>query len=48
MTLHKILWKDNTWEKVELNQLLEAKDVKKYHRKAIMICHPDKLVMNEN
>ena len=26
-----------------MDKLAEPKDVKKYHRKAIMMCHPDKI-----
>ena len=31
-----------------MDKLAEPNDVKKYHRKAIMMCHPDKIKLSDD
>mmetsp|Transcript_96095 Transcript_96095/g.299281 ORF Transcript_96095/g.299281 Transcript_96095/m.299281 type:complete len:253 (-) Transcript_96095:84-842(-) len=42
-TVHSVIWPDSGWQQLPLSELV-AKDsnVKKYYRKAILLCHPDK------
>ena len=41
-TLHTILWEGHTWQIVGMDKLNDPNTVKKYYRKAMMMCHPDK------
>jgi len=41
-TLDNVLWANSTWKSPSLGDLLTAKNVKKYYRKAIFVIHPDK------
>jgi len=42
-TMHTVIWQDSGWEALSLAELV-AKDgnVKRYYRKAIVLCHPDR------
>lgn len=42
-TMHNVVWQGSGWQQLSLAELV-AKDsnVKKYYRKAILMCHPDK------
>lgn len=42
-TVHTVLWPNSGWQPLPLSELV-AKDsnVKKYYRKAVLMCHPDK------
>ena len=42
-TLDQVLWTGNGWERVGMDKLLDPSSVKKYYRKATMLCHPDRL-----
>lgn len=42
-TLDQVLWKDHGWERVGMDKVLDPQAVKKYYRKATMLCHPDKI-----
>lgn len=42
-TLHTILWPGNTWKVLSMAELMDNSAVKKYHKKAIFMVHPDKL-----
>mmetsp|Transcript_4170 Transcript_4170/g.12139 ORF Transcript_4170/g.12139 Transcript_4170/m.12139 type:complete len:403 (+) Transcript_4170:150-1358(+) len=42
-TVHTVIWKDSTWQSVSLSELIaNDSNVKKYYRKAIIACHPDR------
>lgn len=47
-TLHQVLWKGNTWQIVGMDKMSNPNEVKKYYRKAMMMCHPDKINVNQN
>lgn len=47
-TLQDVLWKDNGWQRVGMDKLLDPQEVKKHYRKATMLCHPDKVRNYEN
>jgi curved DNA-binding protein CbpA len=42
-TLDNILWPNHGWERVGMDKLSDPQQVKKYYRKATMLCHPDKI-----
>jgi len=42
-TLDNILWQNHGWERVGMDKLSDPQQVKKYYRKATMLCHPDKI-----
>lgn len=43
-SLHKVLWEGETkWQPCGMQQLVNANDVKKVYRKAVLVVHPDKL-----
>jgi hypothetical protein len=43
-SMHKVLWDGETrWDPVGMHQLVNAADVKKVYRKAVLVVHPDKL-----
>jgi DnaJ-class molecular chaperone len=42
-SLHNVLWKGNTWQIIGMDKLSDPNQVKKYYRKAMMMCHPDKI-----
>lgn len=42
-TLHTILWEGNTWQVIGMDKMNDPNQVKKYYRKAILMCHPDKI-----
>ena len=42
-SLHTVLWEGNSWQIVGMDKLADPNSVKKLHRKAIMMCHPDKI-----
>lgn len=43
-SLHKVLWEGETkWQPCGMQQLVNASDVKKVYRKAVLVVHPDKL-----
>jgi hypothetical protein len=46
-TLHQILWKGNTWQIIGMDKMSDPNQVKKFYRKAMMMCHPDKINQND-
>jgi hypothetical protein len=42
-TLDQVLWDNHGWERVGMDKLGEPQLVKKFYRKATMLCHPDKI-----
>jgi hypothetical protein len=42
-SLHTILWPNSGWKTVSVADLLDASAIKKSHRRAILVLHPDKL-----
>ena len=42
-SLHTVLWPASGWKTAGLADLIDANAIKKQHRKAILIVHPDKL-----
>eukprot|EP00347_Sterkiella_histriomuscorum_P006821 403351303 len=42
-TLQDVLWQGHTWQRVGMDKLLDPEQVKTCHKKAIFLCHPDKL-----
>jgi len=42
-TLQDVLWANNGWQRVGMDKLLDPNEVKKFYRKATMLCHPDKI-----
>ena len=42
-TLQDVLWTSNGWNRVGMDKLLDPAQVKKYHRLAMLLCHPDKI-----
>lgn len=42
-TLDQVLWPNNGWERVGMDKLSDPQQVKRYYRKATMLCHPDKI-----
>lgn len=42
-SLHTILWEGHNWQVIGMDKMSDQNQVKKYHRKAIMMCHPDKV-----
>uniref|UniRef100_A0A7S3CLN6 J domain-containing protein n=1 Tax=Strombidium rassoulzadegani TaxID=1082188 RepID=A0A7S3CLN6_9SPIT len=42
-TLQNVLWEGHNWQIVGMDKLADPQQVKKLHRKAIMMCHPDKV-----
>ena len=43
-SLHKILWEGETrWKPIGMHQLVTADDVKRMHKRAVLVVHPDKL-----
>jgi cyclin G-associated kinase len=46
-TLHTILWDGNTWQVIGMDKMNDPNQVKKYYRKAILMCHPDKIAGND-
>ena len=46
-TLHTILWKGNTWQIIGMDKMSDPNQVKKFYRKAMMMCHPDKINQND-
>jgi hypothetical protein len=36
------------WERVGMDKVLEPSKVKLYHRKAMLLCHPDKIKLPGN
>lgn len=41
--MHTVVnWPNNGWKVVNLSDVIEAKRVKLYYRKAMMVVHPDK------
>jgi DnaJ-class molecular chaperone len=47
-TLHQILWQGNGWKVIGMDKLSEPNEVRKYFRKAITLCHPDKQSTSED
>ena len=47
-TLHTILWKGNTWQIIGMDKMSDPNQVKKFYRKAMMMCHPDKINQNDD
>jgi len=46
-TLDQVLWPNNGWERVGMDKMSDQSNVKKYYRKATMLCHPDKIGSSE-
>lgn len=44
-SLHSVLWQGNTWQIVGMDKMNDSNSIKKYYKKAIMMCHPDKINM---
>lgn len=43
-TLHTVLWEGETkWKSVNMAELVNPDQVKKYYRKAVLVVHPDKV-----
>lgn len=42
-TLQDVLWQNNGWQRVGMDKLLDPNEVKKFYRKATILCHPDKI-----
>ena len=42
-TLHTVMWQGNKWGVVGMDKLTQPNQVKKFYRKAMMMCHPDKI-----
>jgi hypothetical protein len=42
-TLDHVLWANHGWERVGMDKLQDPQQVKKFYRKATMLCHPDKI-----
>jgi UDP-2,3-diacylglucosamine pyrophosphatase LpxH len=42
-TLQSVLWDGHSWQAVGMDKLEDPKKVKLYYRKAMMMCHPDKV-----
>eukprot|EP01112_Ceratiomyxa_fruticulosa_P013452 TRINITY_DN3788_c1_g1_i1.p1 TRINITY_DN3788_c1_g1~~TRINITY_DN3788_c1_g1_i1.p1 ORF type:complete len:792 (-),score=168.54 TRINITY_DN3788_c1_g1_i1:66-2441(-) len=42
-TLHEVLWEGSGWEKISSGDVVSPAQVKKVHRKACIIVHPDKV-----
>ena len=47
-TLQDILWKNNGWQRVGMDKLADPNEVKKYYRKAMLLCHPDRIQSSED
>jgi hypothetical protein len=45
-SLHTVLWEGNTWQVIGMDKMQDPNQVKKYYRKAMMMCHPDKINTN--
>lgn len=43
-TLHTVLWPNSGWKQVSVADLLDFNAIKKVHRKAILLVHPDRLI----
>lgn len=41
--MHLILWEGASWKPVGMSDLLDANAIKKVHRKAALVVHPDKV-----
>ena len=41
-TLHTVMWPNSAWKEVNMGKLLNPVAVKKAHRRAMLIVHPDK------
>ena len=42
-SLHTVLWPGHTWQVLGMDKMSDNNQVKKYYRKAMMMCHPDKV-----
>lgn len=42
-TLQNVLWENSGWQPVSLSDVLDPNGVKKVHRKAMLLVHPDKV-----
>ena len=42
-TIDQVLWPNHGWQRVGMDKLMNPQEVKKYYRKATMLCHPDKI-----
>lgn len=42
-TLQDILWANSGWQRIGMDKLLKADEVKKAYRKAVSIVHPDRI-----
>jgi DnaJ-class molecular chaperone len=38
-----VLWEGNNWKVVGMDKVADPNQVKKFYRKAMMMCHPDKI-----
>ena len=45
-SLHSVLWEGNNWQIVGMDKMNDPNQVKKFYRKAMMMCHPDKINVN--
>ena len=42
-SLHTVLWPGHNWQIIGMDKMQDNNQVKKYYRKAMMMCHPDKV-----
>lgn len=41
-TMHQVMWENSKWKEVSMAKLLNPLEVKKSHRRAMLVVHPDK------
>lgn len=41
-SMHTVLWPDSGWKTVDLGDVIDAKKVKLFYRKAMLVVHPDR------
>ena len=41
-TMHTVMWQDSRWTEIGLGKVMQATDVKKAYRRAMLVVHPDK------
>lgn len=42
------MWPNSSWQRVGMDKLLDFQQVRKAYLKAANICHPDKILSNED
>jgi len=45
-SLQGVLWEGNQWQVIGMDKVQDPQVIKKFYRKAMMMCHPDKINAN--